>query len=274
MFGSDDDATATYKVGHWIIYNYPLGVGTYATVHLAAHQSGELQVACKSIALRRQEDESCPEDDDDDSLTSRDSSWVSPTDRRKLGAEVEILKKLDHRNVASFLDVIVEEEHERIHLIVELVTGGDLWNYTAKHGSFSEDEVRFFAWQLVKALSYLHGHGIAHRGELISQKVRCDQLSRQKTSNLKTSYSTSPWHIPVSSSRILAKPRLTKILSPKLPKRGMTLVGEIMQGSEPSTSCLLKDSRRISNLLLRALGGTRAYMDAWRTGGPASLMPG
>lgn len=59
-----------------------------------------------------------------------------------------------------------EEEAQLIHLFLPLVTGGDLFSYLEKHGSLTEDETKFAALQLIKAVDFLHQAGIAHRGEL------------------------------------------------------------------------------------------------------------
>lgn len=67
----------------------------------------------------------------------------------------------------------IDSDHEEdptmqpeCHLVLELVTGGDLFSYYEKSDGLGEDEMRWFAWQMVKALDYLHGQKVAHRGKL------------------------------------------------------------------------------------------------------------
>ena len=184
IFDAKTDHTSTYNARPWIIHKWPLGTGTYAYVNIAKHKLGVLQVASKTVILSAEDQEAEREKDEDeddlesnhsqdssDSLTSTTSSAFRarrPLSTEQLKAninEVKVLQKLLHPNVASFLDVFKEEEEKRVHLIMELVTGGDLWSYLDKHTSLIEEEVAFVAYQLCKATSYLHPNNVAHRGE-------------------------------------------------------------------------------------------------------------
>jgi hypothetical protein len=139
--------------GGWKIYNYPLGSGSFGIVHLASH-AGNLQVACKTV--------------------------FGPPDkhhRETLQREIRILKAIDHPNVLSLFDA-VEEKHGDLagitHMFLQLVTGGDLFSYMEKHRALCEEEVRWMGWQLLGALAYLHGKGIAHRGEQNPHSTRME----------------------------------------------------------------------------------------------------
>lgn len=111
--------------------------------------AGWLQVACKTILKDR-------------------------TQAIKSIMEVKVLIRLSHPNINSIIDV-VDEEYSltgdlvgRLHLILELMPGGDLFSYHEKHGKLPEFEVKWIAFQLVEGLRYLHEKDIAHRGRSLA----------------------------------------------------------------------------------------------------------
>lgn len=165
LFHSPDNTSASIAFYNWKIYNYPLGNGTFGYVNVCEHIQGGLQAACKTIYSRA------------------DPDW-----RYKFKLEVEVMKKVDHPNVLRVLDQIRAKRKRAIsdddadgndsdgpdqvpgpecHLVLELVTGGDLFSYFEKSDGLSEDETRWFAWQMILGLEYLHKSGIAHRGQLL-----------------------------------------------------------------------------------------------------------
>ena len=46
---------------------------------------------------------------------------------------------------------------------MEYVPGGDLFSLIESKGGIGEDQARFYLAQILDALEYLHGRGIAHR---------------------------------------------------------------------------------------------------------------
>lgn len=46
---------------------------------------------------------------------------------------------------------------------MELATGGELFDYVATTGKFSEPIARFYFHQLINGLEYVHNKGITHR---------------------------------------------------------------------------------------------------------------
>lgn len=75
--------------------------------------------------------------------------------------EINLLKNVQHRYVAGLFDIIVLDE--KIHLIEEFVTGGELFDHLIKKSHFSEVEARHFFRQILEALGYIHSRGIVHR---------------------------------------------------------------------------------------------------------------
>lgn len=49
------------------------------------------------------------------------------------------------------------------YLVLELVNGGDLFDYIANSGRFSEDVARYYFTQFMDALDYMHKNNSCHR---------------------------------------------------------------------------------------------------------------
>jgi calcium/calmodulin-dependent protein kinase I len=57
----------------------------------------------------------------------------------------------------------VYETDDTIFLVLELVRGGELYDFVVDHGEYTEAEAKVIVLQLVSAVEYLHEQGIAHR---------------------------------------------------------------------------------------------------------------
>eukprot|EP01001_Neometanema_parovale_P005922 NODE_2319_length_1450_cov_37.614921_g2203_i0.p1 GENE.NODE_2319_length_1450_cov_37.614921_g2203_i0~~NODE_2319_length_1450_cov_37.614921_g2203_i0.p1 ORF type:complete len:417 (+),score=68.54 NODE_2319_length_1450_cov_37.614921_g2203_i0:58-1251(+) len=84
---------------------------------------------------------------------------------KKMGAqvnrEIALMLKMTHRNVCAMRECF--QTSEKVFLILELVTGGDLFQRIKAAGKLPEDEARDLFQQLICGLHYCHKHGIAHR---------------------------------------------------------------------------------------------------------------
>ncbi|KAJ9442673.1 CBL-interacting serine/threonine-protein kinase 23 [Diplonema papillatum] len=80
---------------------------------------------------------------------------------QQLKREIAIMKLLSHRNVLKMVDVL--QTAKNIYLILDLLTGGDLFDKLDSAKRFKEDEARKYFQQLISGLFYLHQQGIAHR---------------------------------------------------------------------------------------------------------------
>ncbi|XP_011346822.2 serine/threonine-protein kinase ULK2 [Ooceraea biroi] len=81
-----------------------------------------------------------------------------------LKKEIKILKaltKLHHENVVALYDC--KESNHNVFLVMEYCNGGDLGDYLNAKGTLSEDTIRLFLKQLVRAMKVLHAKGIVHR---------------------------------------------------------------------------------------------------------------
>eukprot|EP01114_Cavostelium_apophysatum_P015421 TRINITY_DN4193_c0_g1_i3.p1 TRINITY_DN4193_c0_g1~~TRINITY_DN4193_c0_g1_i3.p1 ORF type:complete len:442 (+),score=128.56 TRINITY_DN4193_c0_g1_i3:262-1587(+) len=75
--------------------------------------------------------------------------------------EVEILKQIKHDNIISIIDIISTERY--LYILLELASGGELFDTIVEKGSYTEEEARDVFIQMLDAVAYLHRRGIAHR---------------------------------------------------------------------------------------------------------------
>ncbi|KAK5584737.1 hypothetical protein RB653_006354 [Dictyostelium firmibasis] len=85
--------------------------------------------------------------------------------------EIEIMKKVgDHPNILKLYEVYETTKH--LHLVLELVTGGELFDKIVQRGEYSEQDASKIVRQIVSAVGHLHANGIAHR-DLKPQNLLC-----------------------------------------------------------------------------------------------------
>ncbi|XP_047719916.1 death-associated protein kinase 2 isoform X2 [Prionailurus viverrinus] len=127
-----------------------LGSGQFAIVKKCREKSTGLEYAAKFIKKRQ-------------SRASR--RGVS---REEIEREVSILRQVLHPNVITLHDVF--ENRTDVVLILELVSGGELFDFLAQKESLSEEEATSFIKQILDGVNYLHAKKIAH----FDLKVWCD----------------------------------------------------------------------------------------------------
>jgi serine/threonine protein kinase len=78
--------------------------------------------------------------------------------------EVNIMAKLKGcSGVIHLIEVYEEPEKPFTHLVMELVTGGELFDYIVKSSSYSEKSASDYIRQLCQTVEYLHSKNIVHR---------------------------------------------------------------------------------------------------------------
>lgn len=75
--------------------------------------------------------------------------------------EIDILLCVNHPYVIRCYDFF--ETAEELYIVMELVTGGELFDRICQRDSYSEAEAKIVLFQLCQAVLYLHKKGIVHR---------------------------------------------------------------------------------------------------------------
>ncbi|XP_036949238.1 death-associated protein kinase 2 isoform X1 [Acanthopagrus latus] len=81
-------------------------------------------------------------------------------DRSSVEREVEILQALQHPNIVILKDVF--ESRAEMVLILELVSGGELFDFIAEKENLLESEAIEFMKQILEGLGFMHSKNIAH----------------------------------------------------------------------------------------------------------------
>ncbi|XP_061679076.1 death-associated protein kinase 2 isoform X2 [Syngnathoides biaculeatus] len=119
-----------------------LGSGQFAVVRRCREKSTGLEYAAKFVKKRQ-------------SRASRRG-----VRREEIEREVDILQQLQHPNVVTLHDVY--ENRTDVVLVLELVSGGELFDFLARKESLCEEEATQFIKQILDGVQYLHSKRIAH----------------------------------------------------------------------------------------------------------------
>lgn len=71
--------------------------------------------------------------------------------------EISIMKVVHHPNIVQLKEVLASRT--KIFIVLELVTGGELFDSIVKEGKFDEDKARKYFRQLIHGLSYCNRLG-------------------------------------------------------------------------------------------------------------------
>lgn len=131
------------------IWGKTLGKGGYATVKLAKHSETGQEVALKILRRKNQ----------------------SASIQQAIKSEVEIMKELDHQNLIKILDFSDDAKYtlpdgrsmDVYYIALELAANGEIFDYLAETGRFSEPIARHYFRQLIEAVESMHKNGIFHR---------------------------------------------------------------------------------------------------------------
>lgn len=82
-------------------------------------------------------------------------------DKKIIKTEIGILLRLQHPNIIRLKEIY--ESEAKIFLIMELVTGGELFDRIVERGFYSEKDAALVVQQLLEAIKYLHENDITHR---------------------------------------------------------------------------------------------------------------
>ncbi|XP_037538284.1 death-associated protein kinase 3 [Nematolebias whitei] len=119
-----------------------LGSGQFAIVRKCKDKSTSDEYAAKFIKKRRL------------------SSSRRGVSREEIEREVNILREIQHSNIITLHDIF--ENKTDVILILELVSGGELFDFLAEKESLTEEEATQFLKQILDGVYYLHSKRIAH----------------------------------------------------------------------------------------------------------------
>ncbi len=78
-----------------------------------------------------------------------------------LRRELEIIRLADHPNIVKHYETYEDDKY--LHLVMELCTGGDIFDRLLQKGTLTEVEVAHIMKTLLLAVNHLHNLGIIHR---------------------------------------------------------------------------------------------------------------
>ncbi|CAK9858588.1 unnamed protein product [Sphagnum jensenii] len=75
--------------------------------------------------------------------------------------EISTMKLVKHPNIVQLLEVLASKT--KIYIVLEYVTGGELFDKIVHQGRLKEEESRRYFQQLIEAVDYCHSRGVYHR---------------------------------------------------------------------------------------------------------------
>uniref|UniRef100_A0A8C7JC00 Calcium/calmodulin-dependent protein kinase 1Da n=1 Tax=Oncorhynchus kisutch TaxID=8019 RepID=A0A8C7JC00_ONCKI len=75
--------------------------------------------------------------------------------------EINVLRKIKHENIVALEDIYESSNH--LYLIMQLVSGGELFDRIVEKGFYTEKDASTLIRQVLDAVDYLHKLGIVHR---------------------------------------------------------------------------------------------------------------
>ncbi|XP_035003540.1 calcium/calmodulin-dependent protein kinase type 1D [Hippoglossus stenolepis] len=75
--------------------------------------------------------------------------------------EIAVLRKIKHENIVALDDIYESPDH--LYLIMQLVSGGELFDRIVEKGFYTEKDASTLIRQVLDAVNYLHKMGIVHR---------------------------------------------------------------------------------------------------------------
>ncbi|KAL5483379.1 CHK1 [Sanghuangporus weigelae] len=144
-----------------------IGGGGFSTVYKAVNFDSHSVAACKVVAL---------------------TSKTTEQDRKSLDKEMRVHAAMKHLNVLEFLNAVIVENEPKakyfpgVYMLLELASGGDLFDKIAPEVGVDEDVAQYYFNQLVAGLHYIHEQGVCHR-DLKPENLLLDVAGRLKISD-------------------------------------------------------------------------------------------
>lgn len=140
----DPDADAAKEGKRWSLDDFeigkPLGRGKFGSVYLAREKRTKYIVALKVL---------------------KKSQLLKAGVEHQLRREIEIQSHLRHKNILRMFGYFYDKQ--RIYLILEYSSGGELYKKLTQKGRFSESKSAHYISDLAKALHFCHEKHVIHR---------------------------------------------------------------------------------------------------------------
>ncbi|CAF2978994.1 unnamed protein product [Rotaria socialis] len=143
------------RIGHYIL-NETLGTGSFGKVKKAYHQLTRHTVAIKIVNRTK----------------IKQLDVVG-----KIRREIQNLRLFRHPHIIKLYQVISTPTD--IFMVMEYVSGGELFDYIVKKGKLTEGEARPFFQQIISGVDYCHRHMVVHR-DLKPENLLLDDASHVK----------------------------------------------------------------------------------------------
>ena len=126
-------------IGQFVL-NEKLGQGTFGIVMLATHQITGEKVAVKILEKER---------------------ILQEADKTRIEREIKILKNMHHNNIVHLYDI--KETPSSLYIIMEYISGKELFDYIISKRHLSELESCAFFQQIISGIEYLGKIRVVHR---------------------------------------------------------------------------------------------------------------
>lgn len=118
-----------------------LGQGQFGVTFLCTERATGKEYACKTIAKKK---------------------LISKEDVEDVKREVAIMHHLSgHNNIVNIVGAY--EDHANVHIVMELCTGGELFERIIKKGHYSERQAAELTMTIAKVIEACHSLGVIHR---------------------------------------------------------------------------------------------------------------
>ncbi len=115
-----------------------------------------------------------------DNDTGREVAWnvisfshLNRSERKRIDAEIQIIKSLDHPRILKFISVWINRDKEEVVFITERVSGGSLRAYICRlDGPLKLKVIKNWCHQILEGISYLH----SQPDPVIHRDLKCDNI--------------------------------------------------------------------------------------------------